>query len=172
MRHRCESIVMGLALAGCAGTQVLMVPAILEPPGRERLAMTVHADGVQVYECRARKDGAGFEWTFVAPEATLTDTAGKRTGIHGAGPYWQWNDGSRVIGTVKARADAPAPGAIPWLLLSTTNGGPEGALSKVSSIQRVNTEGGVAPADGCGPGTRSALARVAYSADYRMFAMR
>jgi hypothetical protein len=59
--------------------------------------------------------------------------------------------------------------AIPWLLLSASNGGHEGALSRITSIQRVNTAGGVPPPTGCGPDARSQLARVAYTADYRMF---
>jgi len=169
MRRRLEVAAMALLVAACAGTQALRVPAALDPPADQKLAMTVRADGVQVYECRARKDGGGFEWAFVAPEAALFDGRGKRLGTHGAGPYWQWQDGSAVIGTVKARADAPRGGAIPWLLLSTTSGGGEGTLSKVASIQRVNTVGGVAPATGCGADSRSTLARVAYTADYRMF---
>jgi hypothetical protein len=162
-----------LALASaCASAQAVDVPAVLDPPADQSLAMVVRAKGVQVYECRARKDGNGFEWTFVAPEAELFDRHGRHLGTHGAGPYWQAKDGSLVIGTVKARADAPVADAIPWLLLATRNGGPEGSLSNVASIQRVNTAGGVAPAAGCGPDARSTLARVAYTADYRLFAAR
>jgi hypothetical protein len=163
---------LALAVAACAGMRSVDVPPALDPPSDQSLAMVVRAKGVQVYECRARKDGTGFEWTFVAPEADLFDRYGRHLGTHGAGPYWQADDGSRVIGTVKARADAPVAGAIPWLLLATTSGGPEGSISKVSSIQRVNTAGGVAPDAGCGEQTRSKLARVAYTADYRLFAAR
>jgi Protein of unknown function (DUF3455) len=166
----CYWIGVALALAACATTQAIDVPLALDPPADQSLAMVVRAKGVQVYECRARQDGNGFEWAFVAPEAELFDTLGRRVGTHGAGPSWQADDGSRVIGTVKARADAPVAGAIPWLLLTTTSSGPDGSFRKVSSIQRVNTAGGLAPATGCGPDARSTLARVAYTADYRMFA--
>ncbi|MCK7501756.1 MAG: DUF3455 domain-containing protein [Comamonadaceae bacterium] len=48
-------------------------------------------------------------------------------------------DGSRVVGTVKARADAPAAGAIPWLLLRHGPPAPTAPFSSVTSIQRVNT---------------------------------
>ena len=160
-----------LALGACAGLHV-EVPATLDPPAGQKLAMVLRAQGVQVYECRARKDADGFEWAFVAPEAALYDRRGRMLVTHGAGPYWQAKDGSLVIGTVKARADAPARHAIPWLLLSTSSEGPDGTLSGIASIQRVNTAGGLAPATGCGPDTRSTLARVAYTADYRMFASR
>lgn len=170
MKLSFEALFTLLALTACAGTQVMLVPAVLDPPPGQKLAMTVRASGVQVYECRA--EGTTYEWSFVGPEADLFDSRGARMGIHGAGPYWQWEDGSRVLGTVKARADAPAKDAIPWLLLSATGGGHEGVLSRIGSIQRVNTAGGVAPASGCGPESRGALARVAYTADYRMFAAR
>ena len=115
--------VAALGLGACAGMHV-RIPAALDPPPGEKLAMVLRAEGVQVYECRARQEADGFEWAFVAPEADLFDRQGRRLGTHGAGPYWQAKDGSLVIGTVKARADAPARQAIPWLLLSTASGGP------------------------------------------------
>jgi hypothetical protein len=78
-------------------------------------------------------------------------------------------DGSRVVGSLRARADAPASGAIPWLLLSTQSTGAPGVLSAVSFIQRVNTEGGMAPAEGCGAASIGRQTRVGYRADYRLF---
>lgn len=155
-------------LAACAGPELTKVPAELEPGANQSLAMIVPARGVQIYECRARTDG-GYEWVFVAPDAVLLDRTGKTVGQHGAGPYWQANDGSRVVGTVKARAGAPAADAIPWLLLTTKSAGTEGSFSKVTSIQRVNTFGGVAPATGCSRDTSGTTARVQYSADYYFF---
>src|SRR5512139_2706161 len=112
-----------LLTAACASAP-LVVPDALQPASNETLATTVGTRGVQVYECSVRKDGGGHEWAFVAPEADLLDAQGKTIGRHGAGPYWQAADGSRVVGSVKARADAPASGAIPWLLLSTKSSGP------------------------------------------------
>ena len=159
-----------LLTAACASTP-LVVPDTLRPATSETLATTVGARGVQIYECRARKDG-GYEWAFVAPDADLLDAQGKAIGRHGAGPYWQSADGSRVVGTVTARADAPAPGAIPWLLLSTKSSGPAGAFSNVTSIQRVNTVGGVAPATPCTAQFAGTPARVPYTADYRLFTAR
>jgi hypothetical protein len=110
----------------------------LRPAANESLARVVPAKGVQIYECR---DG---KWAFVAPEAELFDRSGKKIGTHYAGPHWEAADGSRIVGTVKQRADAPAGGNIPWLLLATKSVGNDGAFSKVSSIQRVATVGGVA----------------------------
>jgi len=143
-------------LSGCA----VQVPASLQP-ANESLAQVVPARGVQIYECRDAK------WVFVAPQADLFDRYGRKIGTHYAGPAWEAADGSKVIGAVKARADAPQAGAIPWLLLSTRSVAGEGAFSKVSSIQRVSTTGGVAPAGACAES--GARARVPYSADYYFF---
>jgi hypothetical protein len=154
-----------------AGTPPSGVPDSLLPGANESLALVLEAQGAQVYECRASLagDGAAHAWTLVAPDAELRDKRGRIVGHHGAGPTWQSSDGSRIVGAVKARADAPAPGAIPWLLLSARASGPPGAFSAVTSVQRVNTVGGTAPATGCTPGAAGATVRVAYTAEYRFF---
>jgi hypothetical protein len=150
-----------LLLAGCTST----VPESLKPPANESLKRVFNARGVQIYECRDEK------WVFVAPEAELFDAHGNHIGKHYAGPQWEaTGDGSAIVGTVKARADAPAPGAIPWLLLSTRSVGGRGYFSDVTSVQRVWTNGGVAPAGTCS-GT-GAQARIPYTAAYYFFKSR
>src|SRR3954464_8075701 len=124
------------ALAACSTAPTLAVPDGLKPAAGESLAMIVAAKGVQIYECRAG------EWAFVAPEAELFDASGRPIGPRCAGRQWEAADGSKVIGTVKARADAPAPGAIPWLLLGAKSVGPEGRFSRGTSVQRLATAGG------------------------------
>ena len=156
------AILAALAATACA-TPVVDVPATLKPGAGETLAMVVPAKGVQVYECREGK------WAFVAPEADLFDTSGKPIGRHYAGPHWEAADGSKIVGAVKSRADAPDASAIPWLLLSAKSVGPQGAFSGVTSIQRVSTTGGTAPARGCAAGEK---AGVPYSADYYFFRAR
>ena len=167
-------LLLALLLGGCAGLQspmpVAKVPDQLKPGANESLAMIVPAKGVRIYECRAKKDQAGaYEWAFVAPEADLFDGRGDRIGRHYAGPHWESTDGSKVLGTVKERADAPVADAIPWLLLAAKSVGPAGAFSRVTSIQRVNTAGGAAPKAGCSQAAAGALARIAYTADYYFF---
>lgn len=162
-------------LAACAiqpAAPPLAVPENLRPAAAESLVMVVAAKGVQIYECRASKaQSASPEWVFVAPEAELFDAQGGLVGKHYAGPSWEASDGSKVVGTVKARADAPQAGAIPWLLLGTVSVGPAGTFSKVTNIQRVSTVNGVAPsADGCTTAMLGKLARVGYEAAYRLFA--
>lgn len=163
-RSRVGALLSALLLAGCART--IAVPESLQPSAGESLKRILPAKGVQVYECR---EGS---WAFVAPEADLYDSpGGKVVGRHYAGPTWEsMADGSRVTGSVKRRADAPLPGAIPWLLLSAKSAGREGTFGDVTSIQRVATRGGAAPAGGCAqPGTQ---ARVEYTADYYFYGAR
>jgi len=160
-----------LLVAACASvqepTRTVNVPDKLKPRANESLAMIVPARGVQIYECRGKKDQAGaYEWAFVAPEADLFDPGGKKIGRHYAGPHWESTDGSKVAGTVKERADAPQAGAIPWLLLVTKSVGSQGSFSKITSIQRVNTVGGVEPQTACSQSTVGTTARVPYTADY------
>lgn len=166
MKTSIPALLAVLLTAGCAN----LVPRQLQPAG-ETQAFTLPAIGVQIYECRARAGAESrHEWAFVAPEADLFDHGGKRVGRHYAGPHWEAADGSKVVASVRERADAPMPDTIPWLLLaSKPAGGPEGAFSKVTSIQRVNTVGGTPPKSGCAQATAGTQARVYYSAHYQFF---
>ncbi|RQP24759.1 DUF3455 domain-containing protein [Piscinibacter terrae] len=164
-------------LCGCASqppaSPEVAVPDQLRPDATQSAFTTLAARGVQIYECRTKKDNPGAaEWAFVAPEAQLYDANGKLVGKHYAGPHWESTDGSKIVGSVTARANAPQAGAIPWLLLSTKSDGPSGVFAKVTSIQRVSTMGGAAPAEGCSGTSLGKTARVVYSADYVLFAQR
>jgi hypothetical protein len=157
------------ALAACTGPLgSAAVPATLKPEG-QRLSERVGARGVQIYECRALPNAAGASWAFVAPEADLLDARGAVTGKHYAGPHWEALDGSKIVGAVKARAEAPQASAIPWLLLSTKSVGGPGRFANVTSVQRIHTAGGMAPARTCDASTLGAIERVPYSADYLLF---
>ena len=159
--------ILAVACASVQTPPVTSVPAKLKPGASESLVMVIPAQGVQIYECRENRYQAGtYEWAFVAPEADLFDATGRKAGTHYAGPHWEANDGSRISGTLKERVDAPRGDAIPWLLLATKSVGPQGAFSRITSIQRVNTVGGVAPGNGCSQSTAGSVARVPYTADY------
>ena len=145
---------------GAAAIESAAADAIAPDPA-EQHAFTLAARGVQIYECRA---GA---WAFVAPEAELFDADGRSAGSHGAGPFWQARDGSRIVGAVKRRAEAPQSGAIPWLLLMAHGRGSSGVFGEVSSVQRVNTRGGSAPAGACA--SVGQVLRMPYTADYRFY---
>jgi len=152
--------------------QLALVPVQVElqPKEMPRFVERVSARGVQVYECRNAGSGAAPGWVFVAPEAVLYDARGDEVGKHDAGPHWAAADGSRIVGQVQARTEAPVGGAIPWLLLQARSVGTEGRFADVTSVQRVNTLGGSAPARGCDTASVGATARVPYTADYVLFA--
>ncbi len=162
------ALVVGSAPAS-AGT-IPLVPENLRTPATEVLSLATEATGVQIYECNASKDeSTRFEWIFKAPEADLSDMAGNKIGKHYAGPTWESNDGSKVVGEVKARDDGPDPNAIPWLLLSAKSTSGTGVFSRVKSIQRVNTVGGRAPAEVCSGAQAGKVTRVDYKATYNFY---
>ncbi len=168
------NLVVGLLAAAvtvsCATPPAASVPAALAVGPNQKLILSVQARGVQIYECAANKnDATHFAWSFSAPEATLFDGSGYTVGKHYAGPTWELNDGSKVIGTVIARDDGPTPDAIPWLLLGAKSSAGAGLLSSTKSIQRINTSGGKAPADGCDASRVGAAIRVPYTATYRFY---
>jgi heme/copper-type cytochrome/quinol oxidase subunit 2 len=159
------ALVVSFLFSFSTGAQ--QVPKELQPPANEQLLLQVHAKGDQVYTCKA--DGAQFAWTLKAPEAQLIDKSGKPLGKHFAGPSWEANDGSRVTGKAVANAPSPDADSIPWLLVTVVSRSGEGVLAHVTSIQRVNTKGGKAPASGCDAAHDSQEHRTPYSADYIFF---
>jgi len=144
------------------------VPPQLQPPANEQLLLQVHAKGDQVYTCK--NDAAQFTWTLKAPDAQLFDKNGKPFGKHFAGPSWEANDGSRVTGKAVANSPSPEADSIPWLLVTVVSHEGSGVLARVTSIQRLNTKGGKAPASGCDASHAGTELRVPYSADYRFYA--
>jgi len=157
--------------------QIPNVPDAIQPPAGEELVLIARATGFQIYVCRADAEGK-LAWTLKAPEAELFDAQEKVIGRHFGGPTWQLNDGSQITGKMAAKVDAPVPGAIPWLLLTVTGNSGKGALSRVTSIQRVNTVSGLAPeslppaAEECNSSTREVEFKSSYSAEYYFYARR
>lgn len=145
------------------------VPPKLAAAATEEVVLQAHASGVQIYTCQAGADQK-LSWTLKVPEAELFDAGGKSIGRHFAGPTWKHNDGSEVAGKAVAREDAPEAGAIPWLLVTVTSHSGTGILSRVTTIQRIHTKGGQAPAAGCDDAHRDAESKSAYSADYYFYA--
>jgi hypothetical protein len=136
------------------------VPAAIAAPG-ETIVLTVHAEGAQVYECKAGADGK-LAFAFREPIATLI-VDGKTVGRHYAGPNWEHSDGSAV--TAKAAGNAPGATSddIPWLKLEVTANRGSGALSNVTTVQRINTKGGKLE----GPCEKAGTFKSApYAADY------
>lgn len=142
------------------------MPEKIKAPAGEEVLLVAHAAGSQIYVCQAGPDGK-MAWTLKAPDAELRDDKGAVIGSHYAGPSWKYKDGSSVTGKAAARVDSPDVGSIPWLLLTVTGHSGDGLLGRVTSIQRVNTKGGVPPADTCIQGAES---KSSYTADYYFYA--
>jgi hypothetical protein len=165
-------------MAGCATDSsrrisVPIVPDALKVSENETLSFAAKAMGVQIYECRAKTtDATDYEWVLNAPEADLFDLQGKRIGRHYGGPTWEGIDGSKVIAEVKARELSSETNAIPWLLLVAKKHEGNGAFSRVSSIQRLETLGGKAPAGGRDRSKLGTEVRVPYTAVYYFYSHR
>jgi len=156
------SIVLSLASAA------QQVPQQLQPAASESLIFRLQGKGSQIYTCKM--DGAQFAWVLKAPDAQLLDKGGKVFGRHFAGPSWEANDGSRITGKAVANAPSPDADSIPWLRVNVVSHDGDGLLSRITTVQRLNTRGGKAPASGCDAAHASQEIRVAYSADYLFYA--
>ena len=89
-----------------------------------------------------------FEWAFVGPVATLYDADQKMVGKYYGGPTWEAADGSKVTGKQVGMAPG-GMGNIPLQLVKADPAMGSGAMQGVAYIQRLNTQGGAAPATGC-----------------------
>ena len=136
------------------------LPGAIAAPG-ETILLTVHAEGAQVYECKAGSDGKPA-WAFREPIATLL-ADGKTVGRHYAGPNWEHIDGSAVAGKVAGSAPGTTPDDIPWLKLEVISHRGSGALTAATTVQRINTRGGKLDGACDQPG---AFRSAPYSADY------
>jgi len=131
-------LALPVLMIGIASAQA-QVPDAIAAKG-ETAAATFHAEGAQVYECKAGADGK-LAWAFREPIATLL-LDGKTVGRHYAGPTWEHTDGSAVVAKAAGNAPAPDGKSIPWLKLEVTASRGSGTLSGVTTVQRINTVGG------------------------------
>jgi Protein of unknown function (DUF3455) len=146
------------------------VPDKIKAPSGEEVVVQVHASGSQIYVCQLGTDGK-LAWTLKAPEAELRDQRGATIGRHYAGPTWKDNDGSEVTGKAVARVESPDSDSIPWLLVTATGHSGEGVFSRVTSIQRIHTKGGLpSPAADCNTSKQNLEVRSSYTADYYFYA--
>jgi hypothetical protein len=136
------------------------LPEAIAAPGLA-VVLNAHAQGLQIYECKASGDGK-LVWTFKEPQATLT-ADGKVVGRHYAGPTWELDDSSAVVGKAIANAPGATANDIAWLKLDAVSHKGSGTLSDVTTVQRINTVGGKLE-DTCDrPGTTRGMP---YTADY------
>lgn len=184
------AFVLALALPVAASAQhggridVPEVPLNLTVDDGNVPYLQTRAYGTQNYVCLP--GATGVAWKLFGPQATLyPPSAPHQIAMHFLSPNpeeqnlprptWQHAiDGSAVWAKLIQPSTDPnyvAPGAIPWLKLQIVGRaeGPIGGalLTKTTFIQRVNTEGGVAPATGCTSSAQlGAIALVPYATDY------
>ncbi len=159
-------------LGACAGNMSMSGPSApiadaVKVPDGHRVTMQTVGKGEILYECREKKDAMGqFEWSFVGPDAVLSDRSGNAVGkYYGPPATWEANDGSKVTATQVAISPA-GTGNIPLQLVKANPATGSGAMQGVTYIQRLATQGGTAPASQCTMATKGAKETVKYQADY------
>jgi len=134
----------------------------IKAPTEADPVLELAAIGVQIFRCEQDKDS--FRWTFRQPEAELRDARGQVVGHHGANYSFEQIDGSRLIGTIVGYDSAASDDALRWLLLRTQSYG-HGEFEKMTYVQRVETSGGMPPAQ-CSADQVNQILRVPFSAKF------
>jgi hypothetical protein len=138
------------------------VADVLKVPEGNKLVGEYEASGVQAYTCNAGT------WKLLEPAATLVDKDSKPIILHSRGPVWVSTvDGSAVEAAAVDGAKVDRPGAVPEVLLKAKAIRGDGLLGGVTYVQRLATEGGVAPTGTCQPNIQVS---VPYSALYTFYA--
>lgn len=185
------------AYAGRVATPSVPDPALQVDAGSHAF-LVGHAIGTQNYVCApSATSSTGVAYVLFTPEATLFNDDGDQLITHFFSPNqdprdpntssavvadgairatWQHSrDGSSVWAKLHNNGSVLVnPSAVAWLLLDvvgTQNGLTGGdILSKTTQIQRLNTAGGVAPAQGCSSSANAGhTAFVDYTADYYFY---
>jgi hypothetical protein len=176
-------LTFAVALPMAARAQIVAppVPVDLEVPATDEPFLLGRGVGTQNYICQPAASLGRVAWTLFTPQATLfTDDAEQLTthffSLNPEEPgivRVTWED-SRDTSTIWARLLKSATvnaDAIAWLKLEVVGRrvGPTGGdtLFKTTFVQRLNTEGGLAPPTGCdNPQDIGRKAFIPYTADY------
>lgn len=144
------------------------LPEALRATQNEVLQDVLTAVGDTTYTCR--RNGDALTWVATGSDATLVDPARRSVGTVAPGRYFVGYDGSYVVGRVVGE-EVVAANALPWQrLVARFNAGErrgEGRFARTSSVQRVQTTGGMPPDPACGQEGVSLL--VPYSATYLFY---
>ena len=163
------------AAVGCALAAVAPpagITSAITAPADEEAAFVLHGEGTHSFECRPlASDPNRFAWAFAKPDITLYD-AGRAVARHASENTWEaTGDRSSVSGAPRARQEGGSS-SLPWLLFRTQSTPDAGLFAGVTSVQRVNTAGGVAPDAGCDASNVGKEARVTVAADYYFYRRR
>lgn len=169
----------GTSAGGCPPVWLeapVVDPAIAVPSGSGRVVFHASAKGTQNYVCKAAAvdSGASYAWSFVGPEAALNDCHASAVGRHFASdagaPEWQLVDGAYVVAHKAASAPTADDHSVPALLLSVDGHGGSAPFTEARYVQRVRTNGGVAPRGGCDATLAGTSQKVPYVAEYFFYA--
>ena len=150
------------ALAQGTDNRAPEVPAAIAVGTTNKVHFHGFGVGFQVYTWN------GTNWGSAVPDALLFDGQAGIVATHFAGPSWESNSGSLVVGALPPTgAVIVDTNSIPWLRLRALVAEGPGIFADTTFIQRVNTTGGKAPS---APGAFvGQVARVPYTADYFFF---
>ncbi|WP_110666036.1 DUF3455 domain-containing protein [Salinicola halophilus] len=153
----------GLSVAALAD----MTPEEVQVPEGNEIAMETVGVGEITYACEM-KDG-DYAWVFKGPDAKLNDADGNQVGsYYGPPATWEASDGSKITGTEIGKAPG-GDGNIPLQLVEANPADGEGHMTDVTYVQRLNTQGGVAPDMACSADNEGDTEIVEYQADYNFF---
>jgi hypothetical protein len=161
-----------LGLAACAAPDVppsnSTLPASLQAKPVEVLQEVFRVHGNETYVCQ--RNGNQLSWHATGTLATLVDASRHSAGVISPGGYFIATDGSYVVTRLLAQEIISAS-TLPWQRLtavhSSAEPGEAGRFANITSIQRVQTSGGLPPDPVCTV-ERAAL-YVPYSATYLFY---
>lgn len=141
------------------------LPKEVQVPEGNKMVMMTHAQGNITWKCENKKGKAA--WEFAGPRAILTDAEGKHKVSYYGGPAtWESLDSSVITGEQLATSPSKDAGSIPMQLVKANESPRDGELKGVTYIQRINLNGGKAPAEGCTLDKVGHTMIVNYSGDY------
>lgn len=146
------------------------LPALIQVAAGNTLVLEAKAEGTIAYECRKEQVPlTAYKWVVDGPDAILKDKNGKEIGKYEGPPArWSHEDGSFVTGSQVAVSPNGSKN-IPYQLVKADVSGGLGKLTALSYVQRVNTQGGVAPSKKCSADNEGDQVNVDYKADYRFW---
>ncbi|WP_438766063.1 DUF3455 domain-containing protein [Kushneria sp. TE3] len=165
IRHLTRAGLATALIASFSHAALADTPDDVQVPDGNTVALETVGVGAIKYMCETN-DAGDVAWVFKGPSAALNDSDGDQVGsYYGPPATWEALDGSKVTGTQVGTADN-GDDNIPLQLVEANPAEGEGAMTGVSYIQRLNTEGGVAPDTACDADHEGATAIVTYQADY------
>jgi hypothetical protein len=144
------------------------IPDILKVPEGNVLLLRAYGRGVQKYSCPVSATSKAVPHAILFAD---DENEGDLVAIHFGGPTWEALDGSSVVGDAANAKHfiAPDPDGVDWLLLPAKSTAGDGLFSRVTYIQRLHTDGGKPPAEGCDQADNQTEVLVEYSAQYLFY---